>query len=265
MPNHQLLAVITLAFALSACAGAPGPKPQVYVEGKTLVRFDPTQDPYWMDPPWTASLFKAVQSAVHDPVDAADTTTHGLHAVVKFTYADGVIEYPDIVQSTGDADKDKLMLRQIASVQPPQATGPHAEEIHEFVMDLDMPTPFESFQSGIYGAIDAQKVYPKFAVMGGVGGVTAVDFDYLDGKASGISLVQSSKNKDLDKASVNAVTKAVMPAVPADYAGTARHMEAIFCYSLEGDRKIGPSCPAALNVIFVTGTIIMRTTTERMR
>jgi protein TonB len=169
-----------------------------------------------------------------------------------------VIEYPDIVQSTGDPDMDKLMLRQIASVQPPQATGLRADEIHEFIKELDMPTPFESFQSGIYGAIDAKKIYPKEAVMGGVGGVAAVDFDYLDGKISGITLVRASRDKDLDKVSVGAVTRAVMPPVPPAYAGQARHMEAIFCYSLRESAEAKNPCPAALNVIEVTGTRIRR-------
>jgi len=253
LPHAMMLAAVC---ALSACVG---PHTQAFLtKDGTLLYFDPAKDPYWQNPAWTAALFRAVQSAVQEPGDPADTTTHGAHAKVKFTYADGVIEYPDIVESTGNPDLDKLMLHQVASVQPPVAAGLRADETHEFVTDLDMPTPFEAFQSGIYSAIDAQKVYPKDAVIGGAGGVNAVDFDYLDGSIAGITLVQSSKNKDLDKASVNAVTKAVMPPVPAAYAGKARHMEAIFCYSLDGSERIGPSCPAALNVIFVTGTRIRR-------
>ncbi len=258
MRNYRHLAVFALACALSSCAtvpkSTPTPKTEVFVEDGKFVRFDPEKDPYWMYPPWTASLFKAVQSVVHDPVDATDMSSPGLHATIKFTYADGVIEYPDIVQSTGNQDLDKLMLRQVASAQPPQATGPHAEEIHEFVMELDMPTPFESFQSGIYGAMDAKKIYPKYAVMSGAGGIVAVDFDYLDGKTSSITLVRSSKNKDLDKASVNAVMAAVMPPAPPAYAGQVRHMEAIFCYSLRESTETKDPCPAGRNVIEVTGT-----------
>ena len=217
-----------------------------------------------MNPPWTVSLFKAVQAAVYDPVDTADMSTPGLHGVIRFTFFNGTIEYPEIVTSTGNPDLDKLMLRQVASVQAPNAAGIDAEKPHEFVMDLDMPTPFESYQSGIFASIDAQKVYPKDAILGGVGGIAAVDFDYLDGKTSGITLVQSSKDKNLDKASVYAVTKAIMPPTPPAYAGKLRHMEAIFCYSLDGSTRIGPSCPAALNVIFVTGTRIRRVDISRM-
>src|SRR6185503_14533005 len=171
-------ALVLLACALSACM-SPGTQVYRQKDGQ-LLYFDPAKDPYWTNPGWTASLLRAIQSAVQEPVDPADTVTQGPHAKVKFTYANGVIEYPDIVESTGDPGLDKLMLRQLASVQPPAAVGTSLDEPQEFVMELDMPTPFESFVSGIYGAIDAYKVYPKDPIMGGVGGINAVDFDYLD-------------------------------------------------------------------------------------
>src|ERR1041384_2384529 len=113
--RRSLYPALLLACALAACATG-GPNAKTYFENGRFVRFDPDKDPYWENPPWIASLLVAVQSAVQDPVDPADTTTHGPHAQIKFTYADGVIEYPDIVQSTGNQDMDKLMLRQVASV-----------------------------------------------------------------------------------------------------------------------------------------------------
>jgi len=252
------LAVVAIVDCLAGCKGSVPPRTYAVCMSSRPC-FDPSKDPYWEDPRWDKSLLDAVQSAVHDPVDVADMSAPGLHATVKFTFQDGIIEYPEITQGTGDAEMDKLMLHQLAAVQAPKPTGLRADELHEFILDLDMPTPFESFQSGIYESIDAQKVYPKDAIIGGIGGIAAVDFDYLDGKTSGITLARSSKDKNLDKASVNAVTKAIMPTAPPAYAGKARHMEAIFCYSLDGSTRIGPSCPAALNVIFVTGTRIKRT------
>lgn len=256
---HKLALVFTCV--LAACAGPGVHKVTYYPSG-----FDPAKDPYWEDPRFAKSLLDAVQPAVHAPADAGDMSTPGLHGAVKFTYVGGVIEYPDIAESTGNPDMDKLMLHQVASVQPPKATGPYADEPHEFLMELDMPTPFESFRSGIYTAINSQKVYPKDAILrGGMGDVT-VSFDYLDGKAGNIvmDVARSSKSKDLDKASMDAVTRAVMPSAPPAYAGKTLHMEALFCYSLRGSAAAKDPCPTGSNVIEVTGTRIMRVDIERM-
>ncbi|HLW73493.1 MAG TPA: hypothetical protein VKT74_00330, partial [Gammaproteobacteria bacterium] len=116
-------ALLMLAFVLSACSSTPS--------------FKPDKDPYWMDLHWQASLLNSIQSVVHDPIDAADMSTPSPHASVKFTYADGVIEYPDIVESTGNPDLDRLLLYQVASAQPPKPTGPYAAEPHEFILGLD--------------------------------------------------------------------------------------------------------------------------------
>lgn len=251
----SLHVIIVMACALAACATG-GPNAKTYYEDGRFVRFDPDTDPYWENPPWTSDLLKAIQSAVQYPVDPADMNTHGPQATVKFTYAEGVIEYPDIVQSTGNSDMDKLMLRQIAAVKPPQATGPHADEPHEFIMALGMLTPYEAFQSSIYGAIDAQKVYSKDAVIGGYQGITVVDFDYLDGRASDIVMALSSKQKELDRTSLSAVTRAIMPPAPGPYAGKTVHVEAVFCYSLRQSADAKDPCPSGRNVIEVTGTRI---------
>ncbi len=155
------LALLALLGGLAACSSAP------VDQGEPIAYFNPTKDPYWQDPRWDKTLVDAVQSAVRDPVDPSDTSAPGLRATVKFTYVAGTIEYPDIVAGTGNNDLDKLMLHQIASVQAPQATGLQSDAPHEFVLDLDMPTPFESFQSGIYAAFDANKIYSREAVLNG--------------------------------------------------------------------------------------------------
>lgn len=247
------LALLVMLGGLAACSST-APTTQTYIKGGELVHFDPARDPYWMDPPWAASLFRTIQSAVHNPADPADTSTPGLHAVVKFTYQDGTAEYPAIVQGTGDPKKDELLLHQLAATQLPQATGVDADKSHEFVMDLDMPTPFESFEYSVFDAIDAARVYPKDAILTGAMGSTVVGFDYLDGKAGNITKTKSSGNRDLDQASLNAVTKATMPQAPAAYAGKTFHLESTFCYSLNGPGK----CPVKRGVILVYGTRIRR-------
>lgn len=251
----SVIALLALMGCIAACSSVPNHDDAA----ATPHRFDPVTDPYWLDPQWDKALLDAVQSVVHDPVGAADMTVRGLRATVKFTFADGAIEWPALTAGTGNPDLDDLLLRQVASAKVPRPTGLHAEEPHDFIMDLDMPTPFESFQYSVYASIDRQKVYPKNPILAGATGNTTVDFDYLDGKANGITIVTSGKNRDLDKASLDAVTKAVMPPAPPVYAGKALHMEVIVCYCLNDSKN----CPDARNVVLVRGTRTVRIETYR--
>jgi hypothetical protein len=207
-------------------------------------------DAYWQDPHWTKTLFDALQSSVHAPSDDPHLPAPNLHATIKFTFQDGIVEYPEIIQGTGDVEMDNLMLRQLAAAQAPKPIGPRADEPHEFVLVLQMLTPMGSFQDSICAAIDYARVYPKEALLEGARGITTVAFDYLDGKASNISVVHSSNDHYLDKASLGAVSKASLPLPPSVYAGKTLHMEMVFCYSLNGS-----NCPAVSNLISVHGTL----------
>lgn len=207
-------------------------------------------DAYWQDPHWTKTLFDTLQSSVRAPSDDPGLPSPSLHAAIKFMFQDGVIEYPEIVQGTGDARMDDLMLHQLAAVQAPKPIGPHADEPHEFVLVLQMLTPMGSFEDSVRAAIDYARVYPKEALLEGARGVATVGFDYLDGKASNVSVAHSSNDHYLDKASLSAVSKASLPLPPPGYAGKTLHMEMVFCYSLNGS-----SCPAVDNLISVHGTL----------
>jgi hypothetical protein len=251
------LAFLVLLGCLSACRGSVPPRTYTVCMSPRPC-FDQSKDPYWEDPVWQKSLLDAIQSAVHDPVDPADMSTYGLHATVKFTFLDGVVEYPEIVHGTGDPEKDGLMLHQLSSAQLPKPRGLQPDQAHEFVLDVDMPTPFESFQSSVYGAIENWKVYPKDPIISGTTGNTTVDFDYLDGKSSGITMVRSSKDKMLDQASLGAATRAVFPSAPPAYAGKTLHMEVVFCYTIQTASEVLNDCPNARNVIVVHGTRIVR-------
>jgi outer membrane biosynthesis protein TonB len=142
----------------------------------------------------------------------------------------------------------------VASAQVPTAAGVGSDAPHVFVLELDMPTPYESFEYRVFTAIDSYRVYPKEALFAAAQGLTTVVFDYLDGKASNVSVVASSKNGSLDNASRKAVSNAVLPQPPAEYAGKTLHMVMYFCYSLNGRGN----CPATPNVISVHGTLIER-------
>lgn len=256
------LVLLALMGGLAACTSTSATRDS----GEPVAHFDPGKDPYWEDPRWDQKLLDTVQAVVHDPADPSDTSAPGLHATVKFTYLQGILEYPEIVTGTGNADMDKLMLHQLAAVLAPQATGLRSDEPHEFVIDLDMPTPFESFQSSMYASIDDSKVYPREPIITGIAGNVTVDFDYLDGKATNIAITQSSKSKDLDKASIDAVTHANMPLPPAVYAGKTLHMKTLFCYTIvESPANIKNPCPASRNMIVVQATRIKRVDIYRSR
>lgn len=259
------LASMVLLGCLAACRGAVQPRTYAVCMSARPC-FDPSKDPYWEDPIFEKSLLDAIQAVVHDPVDAADMSSPGLHATVKFTLLDGVIEYPEITQSTGDPEKDKLILHQLASAQPPKATGPQSDQPHQFVLDVDMPTPFEAFESTLYGAIEYQKVYPKDPIIAGITGDTAVDFDYQDGKTSNIELARSSNSKSLDQASLGAVKRATFPPAQSAYIGKSLHMEVVFCYTMVtnayGRVTEGNACPTGRNVIVVQGERFTRTSVQ---
>lgn len=235
--------VFALACALSACASKPA---------------DPNAHAYWANPFWQESLLSAVQSMVHQP--DGSTPIVGVNGMVRFTVADGIIKDPAIVASTGYADLDKLLLQQVASAKPPKTWGPHAHEPHEFELLLNMLTPFDSFQYNVYRAISNYRLYPRDGIIAGATGITTVDFDYLDGKANNIAVTGSSKSRDLDKAAIGAVTKAVMPSAPPAYAGKSMHMEVVFCYTINNS----PGCPAGKNIIDVRAARGTWSTMEEM-
>lgn len=250
MRRWQYLAAFVLACGLSACGSTPTHQ---------------ASQAYWDEPYWQERLLHAVQSMVHTPADTTPIPAGGIQGTVRFTLAEGVIENPEIVISTGDPQLDALLLQQVASAQPPKPVGPHAGEAHEFELQLDMLTPFEAFQYSVYAAIDLWKIYPKEAIIEGATGDTTLDFDYLDGKANDIAMTTSSRNKDLDKASIGAVTKAVLPPAPQAYAGKPIHMEVMFCYSIAtSPTNIINKCPAGNNVIVVHAYRIRYTTSERV-
>jgi len=247
MRGYRYLAVLILACALSACGSAPpqANKPSLFSE-----------QAYWMNSYWQAEMFAAIQCVVRLPANAASPATPGIHGTVKFLFSNGKIEDPEIVASTGDPDLDKLMLQQVVTAKIPKPYGLHTDQPHEFELPLEMFTPYKSFEYNVYAEIDRKQEYPRDPLLQDIMGITALDFDYLDAKASHIVMVKSSGNKQLDKASLGAVTKAKMPAAPPGYAGKTLHMLVIFCYDINYAQK----CPTGKNVIDLEGTRIVRRT-----
>ncbi len=245
MREYRNLAILVLACALSACGSAPpqANKPSLFSE-----------QAYWMNPYWQAEMFAAVQRVARLPANAASPATPGIHGTVKFLFDNGAVKDPVIVESTGNPQLDKLLLQQVVTAKVPKPFGLHVDQPHEFELSLEMFTPYESFEYNVYAAIDRKQDYPRDPILQDIMGITALDFDYLDAKASHIVMVKSSGNKQLDKASLGAVSKAELPAAPPGYAGKTLHMIVIFCYDINYAEK----CPTGENVIDVEGTRIMR-------
>lgn len=241
----SLIASLALMGSLAACGSAPADNPASRL-------FNAPVDPYWEDQRWTKALLDAAEVVVRDPVALTDTTTVGPRVAIKFTFADGMIHDPSIIAGTGDPNLDELLLKQVVTAQVPKPGGARAGEPHGFLLDLDMLTPYESFQDSIYAAVDATKVYPKDAIISGATGATTLGFDYLDGKATGITIVASSRDRILDKSSLAAVTNAQMPPAPVAYAGKTLHMEVTVCYYLNNSKN----CQIARNVILVRAVLV---------
>ena len=205
----------------------------------------PDQTAYWNNARWQAELVYAIQSVVHAPANIPSTSTPGIHGIVQILYANGKIENPKIIKSTGNPDLDMLMVKQMAAAKPPKPIGPHASEPHVFQIPLDMPTAFESYEYSVYAAIGRHGFYPRGSLLRGFTGNTTIDFDDLNGKVSDIVINKSSGHSDLDKTAVKVVASATLPAVPPSFAGKTSHIEVIICYSINNSNV----CPSGRNVI----------------
>lgn len=74
---------------------------------------------------------------------------------------------------------------------------------------------FELFALQVEVAINNQKYYPKEAIIAGLTGAVTAQYDYYGGgKATNISIMYSSGNRFLDKAAMDAVKNATLPALP---------------------------------------------------
>ncbi len=245
MREYRNLAVLVLACALSACGTTPpqANKPPLF-----------SDQAYWTNPFWQAELFSAVQSVVHLPANAASPAKPGIHGTVKFLFANGKIEDPEIVASTGNPDLDKLMLQQVVTAKVPKLYGLHTGQPHAFQLPLQMFTLYRSFQYNLYKAIQSKSEYSRVAILNDEMGSVTVDFYYLDGKASNVAVAKSSGHKDLDELAIGAMTSTTLPSPPQGYAGKTLHMKVIFCYEINNAIK----CPTGNNVINIVGTRILR-------
>ncbi|HEY3858150.1 MAG TPA: TonB family protein [Gammaproteobacteria bacterium] len=98
----------------------------------------------------------------------------------------------------------------VQPVQPPSQPAPQSQA---------SATLLNEFGARMLQAINAQKVYPKTAILKGQGGEATVSFDYVDGVVSNIHVDSSSGFPELDAAAVQAVQNAALPAKPAELAG----------------------------------------------
>jgi TonB family protein len=229
-------AACLMLLTLAACSIAPG-------QG--------TDDAYWKDQRWDGDLLDAVQSNLHYPLDANGQPVQPIpqeaQATVGFTYADGRIQDPKIIESSGRQDLDAAFLAQVVTADAPKAHGSHAAEAHPFELVLEMPTPLEAFEVGEKIAINAQRIYPQNALGKGIQGVATVGFKYQDGRAHNITIVKSSGDPELDRESMRSVREARLPSRPTWMSEEPQTMRISICYSL-GDSDICPKRGTVLEV-----------------
>lgn len=192
-------------------------------------------DAYWQDAHWNAQLFQSVGSIVQYPMDETGMPIGqpiSAHAKVGFTYIDGKVADPRILQSSGRQDLDALMLQQVSTAHVPAAFGPHATEPHAFTVDLLVLSPIDAFAKSLYDAINAKRFYPKEAIIHHDQGLSTISFDYMDGKISDISVFKPNVSKALDTAAMQAVSSAQPPPSPVWLTIRPLHLRIAICYSL---------------------------------
>ncbi len=96
---------------------------------------------------------------------------------------------------------------------------------------VNQDTLMAEFQASMKAAIDAAKIYPKEAILGGETGSVTVSFDYINGVVSNIKVDRGSGSRAIDRSAMTAVAKAAMPPKPAELAGTA-HFVVLLNYTL---------------------------------
>ncbi|MGH8279003.1 MAG: TonB family protein [Gammaproteobacteria bacterium] len=158
--------------------------------------------------------------------------------------------------STGSPQLDELLLRQVVTAKVPKPFGLDLGEAHQFELPLRMLTPDDSFRYKVYAAIGRQRFYGREGILAGDTGISTVNFDYRDGRVANVVITESSGHSELDKYSLQAVSRADMPVAPPAYAGQTLHLQARFCYDLNFAKK----CPTGNDVIDVEGTRIVRRT-----
>ena len=84
---------------------------------------------------------------------------------------------------------------------------------------VNQDTLMAEFSASMLAAINAQKVYPKEAVIAGETGTATISFDYINGVVSNVKVDRSSGSRALDRAAMTATQKAQMPPKPAELTG----------------------------------------------
>lgn len=140
-------------------------------------------------------------------------------------------------------DQPAPLPRPIQAPEQQPAQVPHLSEVPSVPVAIQTPTtqPLQplspppipnagrsapadilaEFEAGMKQAIDAAKDYPKESVLRGVTGTATVSFDYVGGIVSNVRVDQSSGDRRLDDAAMQAVQRAAMPPKPAELAGTS--------------------------------------------
>ena len=158
-------------------------------------------------------------------------------ATVMFTYSDGVVSNPTLIESTGDKFSDAAMLSAITAAAP-VATPPEFKgrklQLRLRFADLwnarrdwaPEDSPQTEFAYEVRSAIDKAIVIPKHALIFGTAGtgIVTLSFDYKDGKVYDVKIMQGSGDQEIDDEAMRAAAAAEYPKPPSTMAHLRVHM-----------------------------------------
>lgn len=146
---------------------------------------------------------------------------------------------PKVPQPKVPPPPDQQPLHEVPPVPSPipvpNAVPPPPPEpplVPQQAKPVDKTSMIAQLESEMRNRIDAAKVYPRSAILAGKEGDVTVQFTYLNGKVSDIEVLHTSGNRALDRETVQAVARAVIPEPPPELVGQSIPMQITIVYSL---------------------------------
>lgn len=223
---------------------------------------------YFADPTWD-SAWEKFEFEIRDAVYQKSNLLWAAHPYrtkvqgfvdTRFTYQDGKASSIAVTKSSGDPVLDSYGIKAIREATlPPEPVNLSGQAVHlNFMLSdpWDYPgfqspedQPQSAFSAEVRTAIYHAEVAPRHAlVFGSPGnGITELAFDIRGGKVRNIRVLQSSGDKEVDKAAVNAVEHAHLPHIPARYAKRTLHMTTHVIFELGSSTKATASAAESVH------------------
>lgn len=157
-----------------------------------------------------------IQKQIHYPDNPLPGTPIYGDATALFTYDHGTIKDVSIVKSTGNPVLDASLKDQLLKIKLQLTDVSTSSTYGQFKFEFEIYNPgqLEMFKKRLFDAIKSNAVYPKGDILKGSSGNVSVTFDYERGKLNNARISQSSHDKLLDAAALDAVFHTFLPLTP---------------------------------------------------